>query len=309
MKNEFDNAILQIDGRIQRTLFFLPESIKQNVDEIRIRAGLPVCLTVNGKVLFVCKDSTVSKLKNSNCYIASYDELEKTLSLLCNNSVYLHESEIKNGYISLKNGNRAGVCGVFNADGMLTEITSVNIRIARQIFGVALPLLSLCNSGGMLIAGPPASGKTTMLRDLIRLLSSGAGGEYRRVAVIDSRGEISGGFSGRCVNDLGENTDVLYTRDKALGTQIALRTMFPEFIAFDEIGTKNELQSVVDCFNAGVSIITTAHCHDVNDIMHRAVTASIVKSGAVSNVVLLSQSLGAPPQIFNVKEFFANVAN
>lgn len=307
MKNEFDNAILQIAHNIQRTLFFLPENIKQNVEEIRLRAGLPVCLTVKGKVLFVCRNSTVTQFNTAECLVVSHDDLKNTLSLLCNNSVYLHESEIKQGYISLSHGNRAGVCGVFNAEGMITTVSSVNIRIARQIFGCAKPLISYIG-GGLLIAGPPGCGKTTVLRDLIRLLSNGENGCCQRVTVIDSRGEISGGFGDKPFNDLGANTDILYTQNKALGTQIALRTMFPNIIAFDEIGTDDELQSVLDCFNAGVQIITTAHCCNKDDIMCRTVTRNIVASGAIESVALFSKKIGAPPQIFNVKEFCTNVS-
>ena len=297
---EFDNAILQIADNLKRTLAFIPQEIKQRCEEIRLRANLPVCLTVEGRVLFVCKNSEVKKQPSKNCLIAPQEDVTQTLSLLCNNSVYMHECEIKQGFISLKNGNRAGVCGVFNAEGMLISVTSINIRIARQIFGCATELLPH-TSGGLLIAGPPASGKTTMLRDLVRLLSNGENGCYRRVAVIDSRGEISGGGT----LDLGVNTDVFYTVDKALGTQIALRTMYPNVIAFDELGTAAELKSVKDCFNAGVTVITTAHGGGAEDIMHREVTREIIKSGAVQKVVLLCENIGETPQIFDVKELFA----
>ena len=114
MKSEFDNTILSIAENIQRVLLFIPESIKQSVEEIRLRAGLPVCLTVEGRVMFVHSDSTVLPQLKNNGLIISQKDLNDTLSKLCNNSVYLHESEIKQGYISLSRGNRAGVCGVFN---------------------------------------------------------------------------------------------------------------------------------------------------------------------------------------------------
>lgn len=296
---EFDKTILQIADRIRTTLTFIPQEIKQKCEEIRLRVGLPVCLTVGGKVLFVCQNSMVSNVLSKNCLIATRKDIEQTLSLLCNRSVYLHEGEIKQGFVSLPHGGRAGVCGVFNEDGMLMSVTSINIRIARQIFDCANVLLPY-TSGGLLIAGPPASGKTTMLRDLIRLLSNGEYGGYRRIAVVDSRGEISGGGS----LDTGINTDVLYTRNKADGTDIALRTMFPDIIAFDELGTNAELQSVRDCFNAGVTIITTAHCCNKADITRRDVTREIVQSGAISSVALLSQNVGEVPQIFKVKELF-----
>ena len=306
MDTEFDNAILSVSDSIRRVLLFVSDDIKKNTEEIRLRAGLPVCLTVKGKVMFVHTDSSVSPIKKSNPLITSHKDLRETLSLLCNSSVYLHESEIKQGYISLSRGNRAGVCGVFNADGMLISVSSVNIRIARQIFGCAKSILPYA-LGGLLIAGPAGSGKTTVLRDLIRLLSNGETGCCKRVCVIDSRGEISGGFGEKTVNDLGDNTDVLYMQNKALGTQIALRTMFPHIIAFDEIGTDCELKSVSDCFNAGVGIITSAHGKDAADLTRRAVTKSIIKSGAVQNVALLSGEIGATPQILNVRELCKNV--
>lgn len=302
MPTEFDNAILQIADRIKRTLDFIPEGIKQSCEEIRLRVGLPLCLTVDGRVMFVCENSGVTQQNPKNCVIVTLDDIEQTLSLLCRHSVYKHEGEIKQGFISLPHGCRAGVCGVFNADGMMTTVTSINIRIARQIFDCAWSLLPYAK-GGLLIAGPPGSGKTTILRDLIRLLSNGGDGHYRRVAVIDSRGEISGGRT----LDLGVNTDVLYTLNKAVGTDIALRTMYPQFIAFDEIGTTDELESVLHCFNAGVGVITTAHCRNTEDVMRRDVTRGILQSGSVSCVALLSKNIGEIPQIFNVKELVAGV--
>ena len=182
MSKEFDNAISSLADKIKRTLQFLPHDIKQRCEEIRLRAGLPLCLTICGKVMFVCEDSSVSGVLPRNPLIATKEIVTESLAQLCNNSIYLHENEIKQGFVSLKNGNRAGVCGVFNAEGMLISVSSINIRIARQIFGCANDLLPFIR-GGLLIAGPPGSGKTTMLRDLVRQLSSGTQGIYYRIAV------------------------------------------------------------------------------------------------------------------------------
>ncbi|MBR6501954.1 MAG: hypothetical protein IKT42_00770 [Clostridia bacterium] len=304
MPNEFDNAILEFTDKIKRTLEFLPSDIKQKCEEIRLRAELPVCLTVDGGVLFVSRDSSVSSSLPSNPLVVTKEDVTQCLSGLCNNSIYLHENEIKQGFISLKNGNRAGVCGVFNADGMLISVSSINVRIARQIFGCAGGLLPFVG-GGLLLAGPPGSGKTTMLRDVVRLISNGTNGEYYRVAVVDSRREISGGGA----LDLGVNTDLLFTLDKAVGAQIALRTMFPHFIAFDEIGTTDELQSVRECFNAGVGVITTAHCNTKEELFSRDVTRQIIESGAIKNIVLLSKKLGEKPTILKDLELEKGVFN
>lgn len=294
---EFDNAISKIAEKIKRTLQFISVDIKQKCEEIRLRVGLPLCLTVDGKTLFVCKNSVVCDTLPKNPLIVTSGELQNTLALLCDNSIYLHENEIMQGFVSLPYGCRAGVSGVFNSDGMLVSVSSINIRIARQIFGCANILLSYVN-GGLLIAGPPGSGKTTFLRDAVRLLSNGQDGIHYRVTVVDSRDEISG--SG--VLDLGVCTDIIHTSQKSIGIDIALRTMSPQFIAFDEIGTMDELTSVKNCFNAGVNIITTAHCCKASDIMRRGITREFVKSGAIGYVAMLQEKLGMAPQIISCEE-------
>ncbi len=305
MKCEFDRVLSRVATPIARVLLFLPDDIKQTCEEIRLRAGLPVCLTVDGRVLFVTADSNISVKLPKNPIVADKNDINQTLALLCSNSVYLHESEIRQGFVSVVGGCRAGVCGSFNADGMLVSVNSINIRIARQILDCAKALLPFADSG-LLIAGPPGSGKTTLLRDIIRLLSSGENGKYYRVSVIDSRCEISGGVG---VFDLGFNTDVIYTQSKAAGTQIALRTMFPDVIAFDEIGTDNELKQVANCFNAGVGILTTAHCSTYKDLKKRKIINNIIKSGAVSHIALLFKAVGTPPEIIEVSRLTNNVDN
>ncbi len=297
MDSEFDKVLKYVAYRVARVLSFIPLEIKQKCEEIRLRANLPICLTVEGGVMFVCADSGVTAVLNEGCFIADNDDITESLSRLCNNSVYLHEGEIKQGFVSVVGGYRAGVCGSFNEEGMLVKVNSLNIRIARQIFGCAKELAPIA-AGGLLIAGPPGSGKTTLLRDTVRLLSNGECGRYHRVSVIDSRGEISGGSG---VFDLGVNTDVLYTQSKALGSGIALRTMFPDIIAFDEIGTADELLSVKDCFNAGVGIITTAHCQTGEDLMRREIIKNIIDCGAVTRVAMLGNSYKIKPQIIDVK--------
>lgn len=301
MNNEFDNAVLQLSDNLRRILTFVPEDIKNSTQEIRLRLNLPLTLTVNGEVYFVCNNSRVTDCERDDCFTVTKQDLDSTLIKLCNNSVYLHENEIKQGYVSLSGGNRAGVCGAFNSEGILVAVTSINVRIARQILGCAKNLLPYAKNG-LLIAGPPASGKTTVLRDLIRLISNGEDGRYRRVAVIDSRGEISGGISKL---DLGINTDVLYLKDKSIGTQIALRTMFPNVIAFDEIGTNDEFKEVKECFNAGVDIITTVHCTSVFELSKREIIVKIIKSGAVKYIAVLT-AVGVPPHILEANEVLNN---
>ncbi len=298
----FDSVLYGVAPTLRRTLEFLPLSVKSAAQEIRLRAGKPVALTVEGRTWFVLKNGRLSDTLSADLLSATPEQLEESFRGLCHDSVYAHIAEIREGYLMMPGGHRAGLCGTVTPDGGLREISSVNIRIAREFPDCALPLLREFDGGGMLLCGPPGSGKTTLLRDLCRLLSDGVGGRFYRVAVVDNRGELSGSYGGVSGNDLGRNTDVLLTADKAAGAQIALRTLYPQIIAFDEIGTTAELQCVQDSMNAGVTVLTTAHVGDKADLLHRRVTRTLLNSGAISRVVLLPPRIGDPYRSFTAQE-------
>ena len=305
----FDTALGAISPTIRDALMLLPQSIKGKTEEIRLRNGLPVALTVGGKPLFVTRNGNLCEYITKDLLTAKKSDLQDTFMLLCKRSVYAHTAELKEGYIVMENGHRAGVCGTITEDGHLRDVSSINIRIAHEVIGCADGLVKEFDMGGFLIAGPPGSGKTTLLRDLIRQLSAGITGKYLKLSVIDSRGELSGSSFGNCANNLGENTDVLIIKDKALGVEIAVRTLFPDIVAFDEIGSFSELNKVSESFNAGVAVLTTAHAGNLQDLMTRSITKSLINSGAISKVALLSPHVGDPIQIFRAQELKNYVAN
>ena len=300
--NGFESAIQMLANPIRRTLEFLPQNIKDSIEEIRLRAMLPLALTANGKLMFVKQNGTLTDYITRDLVTATADDVNESFLLMCNHSVYAHTEELKEGYIMLKHGNRAGVCGTFSSNKELMNITSINLRIAHEIIGVATELAKAFDGKGMLIAGPPASGKTTLLRDLIRQLSNGTFSRQMRVSVIDSRGELSGNRVNNPVTDLGQNSDVLIIKDKAHGIEMALRTLFPDIIVFDEIGNKAELDKISECFNAGVSIITTAHAGTLEELLKRNITQSLIKSGAISKICMLSPADNRNMQILAVSD-------
>lgn len=304
----FSATLYGVSDRIKELLEALPQTVKNSAEEIRLRIGLPVALTVNGDTVFVDNRGKVSFGYRSDLPVATKQDIEQSFKLLCGNSAYAHTEELKDGYIIMKNGNRAGICGTVIDNGFIKEVTSVNIRIAREMFGAANDIVKSFGGESLLIAGPPGCGKTTVLRDLIRQLSGGVSGKYYRTAVIDCRGEISGSFKGGAVNDLGAVTDLLLTQDKAKGIEIALRTMFPEIIAFDEIGTAAELKSVTESFFAGVTVITTAHIGSYDELLSRNITRQLIESGIIKKIALLPALHGGKIRIFSVKELLHRAA-
>ncbi len=307
-EDNFNKALYGIAEDLRVLLQKLSLTVKGSCEEIRLRVGLPLALTVEGETVFVRKDGSVSFSLQKDLPIVSRTMLEQSFRLICGSSVYAHGEELKEGFVIMKNGCRAGICGGINKDGELRNITSVNIRIAREVLGAANDIISGYKGGGLLIAGPPGSGKTTILRDLIRQLSIGNTGRILRVSVIDSRGEISGSSLGDTANDLGASADILMLEDKAKGVEIALRTMNPDIIAFDEIGDEAELRRVEESFFSGVSVITTAHIGDISELLSRRVTGRLLKSGIIEQVALLPSIHRGKIKLYSSKELFKGVA-
>ena len=278
---EFLSALYALPEDISSVLKRLPIFVQSGVWEIRLRAGGPVTLT--GKTcFFVTQDAVATTYLPQNALTAEVYHLEEVVKRITGRSVYTREQELKCGFLSMKKGHRAGVCGVFS-EGSALKVTSINIRIAREVKGCADSLVPYAYNG-MLIAGPPGSGKTTLLRDLIRTLSDGGA----RVCVIDQRGELGGSGS----LDLGVNTDLICGVDKATGVENALRSMFPQYIAFDEIGSGGELTPVRESFFSGVKLLTTAHAADLPDLKARGVTSALLDCRIGCIALLSSEQMG-----------------
>lgn len=292
--SRFDSVLYAFPKRISTVLEKLPEAVKGSVYEIRVRNGRPLCLT-GDRVFYVTDTSEVDTRVCDNCILPTSSELNEIIMRITGRSVYARERELAEGYLSMRMGNRAGVCGRFAA-GNLVSVSSVNIRIAREIIGCADALIPYCG-GGLLIAGPPGSGKTTLLRDIVRSLSYSG----KKISVVDTRGEICGRVDESFALDTGPNTDVISGMCKERGVEMALRTMFPEYIAFDEVGNGKELDLIRESFFSGVRILTTAHAESKSDLLSRRVTQSLINAG-IKSIALISGKPGSPIKMLGAEE-------
>ena len=303
LDKSIEKVLYALPFKIRQAIYKLSPTVQSNVAEIRLRKNMPVALTVLGETVFLKQNGQTCFSPCPDLLTADADDIYNCFCLLCDNSVFAHENELKDGFIIMKNGCRAGVCGSI-LKGSMNDVTSLNLRISREVKGCANKLLKHFTNGGLLIAGPPASGKTTLLRDVVRQLSNGSTGKINRICVIDSRGEIAGGGE----LDLGVATDIIKTESKGAGVEIAVRTMCPDIVAFDEIGNYDELNAVTQSFFAGVKIITTAHIDNVFDLKRRDITNRRLQSGVISQVAVLPKIIGGKIEVLTIGELYRDNA-
>lgn len=276
-------------NEISEVLDYFPQNIKscilnsrldiRNISEIRVRQNKCIALTIN----------------NINHIL--YEKIDgKTISSIfekvVNYSVHTHQQEINNGFVTLKSGSRVGVCGtaVNDRENIISvgKITSLNFRVAKQHINCSSEIKDVFKN--TIIAGPPSSGKTTFLRDIARRLAS----KYR-VSVVDERFEICG-YSD-CF-DLGPMCDCLRGYRKKDGVEIALRTLSPQVIIFDEL--VDEFDQIQSCLNSGVKIITTVHAFCEKEFYKKSICKKLLKSDCFQQVVFLGKTPGKVEKVLRL---------
>lgn len=282
------------DG-INNVLLSLPKEILNKLTELRIRRNKALILIFSDKSLFITDNGKLMNHNTQYTYKVADDEFDLIFKRLSNFSVQTHIDDLINGFITIDGGNRVGIAStaVFN-DGHISSIknvSSLNIRIAKEVKDCARQIMNVLYINGLpsiIVASPPAGGKTTFLRDFSRLLSSGYNNHYRKVAIVDERCEIAFKSDGRIISDVGCNTDVLSAFPKVKGIEIAVRTLSPDFIICDEISDVSEAKAVRQGFLSGVKFAVSVHASDRQEIMDKPVIRNLISLGEFDFVVLLN---------------------
>lgn len=260
------------------------------LEEIRLRAARPLLLKFG---------DSEAILK----YTVSTEDVLETLQNICENSIYSYQNQICNGFITVRGGHRIGIVGNVVIENNkvinINYISSLNFRVAKQIKGCSSKILKyildLENNSiyNTLMISPPGAGKTTMLRDTVRKISSGVEQVNFKgitVGVVDERGEIAAMYKGVAQNDVGLRTDVLCNIPKYKGMKMLIRSMAPQVIVADEIGSKEDTEAIHEVTCSGIKGIFTAHGASLEDIYMNPSIKELLESHVIERIVILGNN-------------------
>ncbi|MEE0776733.1 MAG: stage III sporulation protein AA [Bacillota bacterium] len=292
-------------------LQYMPISIARDVsttdsrflealEEVRLRRDAPVCLCSGSYQGFLKKGGGITK-NAGTAYFCNEKELLDALNMVTSGSVYALAEEFRRGYITLQGGHRVGLAGrVIVEEGhvkTMRSISSLNYRIAKEVKGIGKKILPFLVEGkrflNTLIISPPRCGKTTLLRDLVRILSNGEGiARPMNISLVDERSEIAGSYLGHPQLNVGCCTDILDSAPKEEGMMMAIRSLAPDILVTDEIGSLGDGRAVREAVRCGISLLLSAHGSDMEDIMGRPMIAELMADHLFRRFVVLSAEQG-----------------
>ncbi|KEO82534.1 stage III sporulation protein AA [Tumebacillus flagellatus] len=291
--------------RLRQAVLSLPDDIRRQIEEVRIRLGRPLQIYYGGREGFVTLAGSLSS-RAEDGHLIDDDDIAQTLNLMTHSSLYALEEELRRGYLTIPGGHRVGLAGRALLDGAgqlrgLKEITTFNLRIARDVRHAAEKIRHLLIDStayrlyNTLLISPPQCGKTTLLRDLARHLSCGTLHPKlppQKVGIVDERSEVAASWRGVPQHDLGPRTDVLDGCPKAEGMQMMIRSMSPHVLVTDEIGRPEDGAALLEAIHAGVHVVTTAHGFGMHEVRNRPVLRQLFEQGAFHRYIVLSRRRG-----------------
>lgn len=284
---------------MEKVLNYFPENIRNQIrengnlseiEEIRFRLNRPIIL----------KYKTGEKVIKYNII---KEEIISIMQAICENSIYTYQNQIAEGFVTIKGGHRVGISGsgvVENGKIInINHVYSLNFRIARQVLGAANKILKFIlnternNIYNTLIVSVPGAGKTTIVRDIVRQISSGIK-EIKflaiNVGVVDERGEIASLFRGTPQNDIGTKTDVMDNVPKNLGMKMLIRSMTPKVIVADEIGSIEDIEAIKYAICSGCKGLFTAHGGDFEDISLNPIIKNLISTNILERIIFLDEN-------------------
>lgn len=276
----FEQAAALLPPHLRRGTEALPALVKRRVEEIRLRAGRSPSLVLGRDELPLPSDGPVT-----------VQDLERTVEIATQASAHAALESLRQGWFTVPGGHRVGLCGSLWSEGgevrNLRCLSSLDIRVAHAVPGCGETVLpQLLREGrfvSTLLLSPPGGGKTTLLRDLTRLLSQGGA----RVGLMDERGEVAALWRGLPQFDVGERTDVLEGCPKAQGLMMLLRGMNPQILCCDEITDPADLAALTQCAGCGVKLLSTVHAETVDDLLAKPLYRDLLARGLFRRAVVL----------------------
>ena len=284
-----ENRILSVLPRSIRVLIGKEHLQYEYLQEIKLRVEKPLLLVYRGEEI-------IPGNQRGKPYIVTREDIREMLEYISNYSLYAYEQEMKQGYITIEGGHRVGMTGQAIIENgkvkNLRYISSINLRMSHEILGCAdliFPFITYNKKlYHTLIVSPPRCGKTTLLRDMIRQISNGNGWiNGMSVGVVDERSELGGCYMGVAQTQLGIRTDVLDCCPKAEGMIMLIRSMGPEVIAVDEIGTAEDVHAIEYAMHCGCKMLATVHADSMEELRKKPLFDQMVAEKRFERYVLL----------------------